>query len=698
MTDTRPKKRARHDAEQLVALHRGPYVSERALAAVLKNIRDNGLPNATSRAPQYRAREAIIADETTPYGHLLQQVDMPLPNGKVFKSWVGAPAPMLYSCAKRSSQFRALLRRQLGRHPCSLRTPWRICFYFDGISPRDPLAKGKDYRGVDAFYWSFLDLDEYLQDEDSWLCVSAARVAMIRSMEGGVSHHASILLNEFFFNSDRFHFTNHGVTLDLSEEGDGSSYATIVAKLECTIGDEEALRELHMNKGHSGTKPCAICRNVVDSKFDYASHDASGMYVESTCLDKTKWVRNTDAAVVKVLERLAPHWQRYRDGNLSKEGLRAVTQRAGWNYSPKNIILNESLNYKVMSLLCFDWMHVWCVSGVFDREVDAVLKQPRPVLFSCADLHRYVSEWSFPHKFVDASRVFETGDFQASASQELSVAPILAKYIRDVIASQANDVMPDQIQSFLLCCDALEMVVGSARGVCGYREYEDSVFESLAAHFKAYGKSYWAYKHHMAAHLPEMFEKFGPLACFVHERKHKTVKKFSKDHLSKRCTEKALMTQLIAQHSHDIQTFSFCVGLHDPISASNKLLETLKELRPGTQTARSSTSAYNENGVVWRGDIVLLGTAHNHSAGQVWFHVECDPDTPDASGAMTIMTVFQPRHIDPHGRYSKYVFDDDAMPQLVPTSSVKCAVTYKRSGRTLVALWPIEYKRNYSLA
>ena len=62
-----------------------------------------------------------------------------------------------------------------------------MVIYFDGISPRDPLAKGKDYRGVDAFYWSFLDLDEYLQDEDSWLCVSAARVAMIRSMEGGVS-------------------------------------------------------------------------------------------------------------------------------------------------------------------------------------------------------------------------------------------------------------------------------------------------------------------------------------------------------------------------------------------------------------------------------------------------------------------------------------------------------------------------------
>eukprot|EP00959_Pyramimonas_sp_CCMP1952_P307412 6434404-Pyramimonas_sp.AAC.1 len=55
--------------------------------------------------------------------------------------------------------------------------PWKIILYFDGISPRDPLAKGKDYRGMDAVYWSFAEFDEHLQNKDLWFTLSTARVA-----------------------------------------------------------------------------------------------------------------------------------------------------------------------------------------------------------------------------------------------------------------------------------------------------------------------------------------------------------------------------------------------------------------------------------------------------------------------------------------------------------------------------------------
>ena len=57
-----------------------------------------------------------------------------------------------------------------------------------------------------------------------------------------------------------------------------------------------------MNKGNAGSKPCAICRNVLNKKFGYTAVDSSGTYVD-TCLDKSKLTYNTDATVVAILER-----------------------------------------------------------------------------------------------------------------------------------------------------------------------------------------------------------------------------------------------------------------------------------------------------------------------------------------------------------------------------------------------------------
>ena len=129
--------------------------------------------------------------------------------------------------------------------------PWNIILYFYGISPRDPLAKGKDYRGCDAVYWSFIEFDEFLGDEDLWFTVSTARQAKIKAMPGGIGQAIGMILKGGFFSSAAggFNFETTGVTLDVSELGDASAHATIVAKLSCVLGDEEALRELHMNKG-----------------------------------------------------------------------------------------------------------------------------------------------------------------------------------------------------------------------------------------------------------------------------------------------------------------------------------------------------------------------------------------------------------------------------------------------------------------
>ena len=79
----------------LVELHRGSYVTERALSNVLKWVRDNGMPTAISRAAQYRAKENVIAEQTTPYGKVLAEQPLKLQGGRELMNYVEAPAPML---------------------------------------------------------------------------------------------------------------------------------------------------------------------------------------------------------------------------------------------------------------------------------------------------------------------------------------------------------------------------------------------------------------------------------------------------------------------------------------------------------------------------------------------------------------------------------------------------------------------------
>lgn len=690
-----PPKRRKTDAEALIELHRGPYVSERSLTYILKYVRDNGIPGNISRYAQYSARQKLIGAESNQYGDVLVGIDMPLNSGKSFKNWACAPGPYLYSTAKRSKGFRDLLRRQLAKHPCSLASPWRICLYFDGISPRDPLAKGKDHRGVDAVYWSFLEFDEFLQDEDAWLVLSTARVSKVRDMPGGIGQSVAMTCNELMFNtSGGVNFRTTGVILDVSEAGDATRHATIIARLGCTVGDEEALREFHMNKGHAGTKPCAICRNVLNQKFDYASHDTSGTFISDACLDRSKRVVNADAQIVAILERLRPDWERYDRGEISDNKWKEITQLKGWNFHPTHVALDANLAYGVMSLLCFDWMHIYSVNGIVAKEVKAFTENKAVCkLCSAEDLNDYLSNWTWPHKFHAANAVFAQGELQANASQELSMIPVLAHFIRQVIAKLPDaGTISGHIASLLALCDAIDMVILSSRGLATARELDVAVMKHLELHTRTYGTKYWVYKHHMATHLADMYFKFGPLNCFVHERKHKVCKKFAKDHLCMRTPEKSLMMQLTAQHSYDMEHFSISTTLVDPVAATKKLMGVLKELRPQTQSASSSLTAWTKYGPIHRGDICLLGRAAGHAAVQVWFHVDCDTETAP-SGPLCLVLELQTRHVHSADYYSRYSIDEDNNPVLIPLDSLRHPVINRRLGDAITCIWPVEYRK-----
>ena len=140
------------------------YVSQSALARILRVAEEDGIPAASSRATQYRARKATCETQT-PYGKLIETVtidgaDIPVCN----------PLPVLHHTCEISPSFRELLTMKLDQRRPTQDRPWRMCFYQDGISPASPLLQDDD-RKVFAFYWSFVEFGEYLSCEETWLSI-----------------------------------------------------------------------------------------------------------------------------------------------------------------------------------------------------------------------------------------------------------------------------------------------------------------------------------------------------------------------------------------------------------------------------------------------------------------------------------------------------------------------------------------------
>ncbi len=63
---------------RITNLKRGAYATTRAVAALLKAAREEGIPEHISESAQHRYRRALCARET-PYGALFHDLELPTP-------------------------------------------------------------------------------------------------------------------------------------------------------------------------------------------------------------------------------------------------------------------------------------------------------------------------------------------------------------------------------------------------------------------------------------------------------------------------------------------------------------------------------------------------------------------------------------------------------------------------------------------
>ena len=249
--------------------------------------------------------------------------------------------------------------------------------------------------------------------------------------------------------------------------------------------------------------------------------------------------------------------------------------RLGFNHTANNLFLDRRLGIGMVSIFSYDWPHVYLQGGIFNVEVDTLMRILLDDNLGAPTLHSYLQGWRWPGGYASARVICKNGHVAGSISEHASLAPVLEKYLLDV-------VLPKGIATEACHCMLLLVKVLSLLQRCTSTEkpspeqLRDAILAHLRGQQAVYGTALWLPKSHFATHLPQYLRKFDMLlSSLVLERKHKVVKSV----LHERCTLKSyelhLMEDLVVRQMYALSHPLVSHSLAKPTKPSKKTMALL---------------------------------------------------------------------------------------------------------------------------
>ena len=585
-----PEKRKVREGADVLRLGKKSYVSMRGIEKLCEDIRREGMPAHTSCKTLYRARKASCSQKT-PFGPLV------VPVSDIIKGTTIAvqnPAAMFYiACQKHG--FAQLMRATIADHA----PPWKLIVYADGISPADGLAK-HDQRKLQAVYYSFAEFGaSALCTEEVWFVFLAVREKELRKVNGHLSSFLPILFDRFFVNDESgVNFLTSGIVLPIL----GSEPFLLTMVFWMALADEPALKDMFACKGHAGLRCCLICRNC--SLLRYHDH-ASTIDVPHTCLDLTRFRKHTGATLRACLAALAAQ----PAADMSEASL-----IAGWHHDPQMLALRPYIDVPAMA--AFDPMHVY-LQGIVPAEFGALMRACSRARSPCsyASIGKCVEQWQWPAHLTapSAKKLFspdaaknniKSGHFSSGASEMLSLLPVLGLFLQTVALPAGCCV--DKVHCFLALIDVVLLVFATDRCDLCPDLLETMILRHLQLVRDVYGELAFLPKHHYSTHFPDMLRKFGwLLRCFVHERHHMLLKKYSQNRVNTRNMEIGLMEdltivqlQMISEPWHDVGALHYVQPRH-------AMWNTLQQMHPGVHARVTRKWRTKRGEVITSGDVCI---------------------------------------------------------------------------------------------
>lgn len=547
-----------------------------------------------------------LANRVTPYGTVVQK--MVLPCNPPFEWSFLHPLALLYHLTEQSGGLRAVMMAMVERSPGG---HLRFIIFIDACRPGNVLRPDKG-RDVQHILWSFVEFPGWLSvREQGWFTFGCIRTASLDTLPSGTSCLMKHVVHAF----DELAVTG-GMIAGLANEGP----TLFKGRFAGFLGDEKGLKELYNTKGPSGTKPCLTCKNVVQFLDEEVAADP--YLVSFRCCDKHKFDACSDNEVYQMVDEL----ERIATTRPASE-LTLAQQTFGLNYEVEGLLFDRSLRetVKPISHWLRDWMHVMCVAGCANIEVEQIVNLLRS---SGVDLHhvtKYFDEFVLPksHGKVNPDwftykRVGKTVDtrdgWKGFASEVLTLVPILTDFLV-VVVQPMNVIDVRHIECFLLLDRLLKLFSLGTHAAALRRESIVSTIDRHAALFDSLYPTVVKPKFHHLFHIPDHIRSIGKLCnCFVTERRHRNVKApaaYIFNHFEATLT-KTQLCHLVSK----VSTVTFAENfLLEPKELTGNLAAAVRAADPRmTGSLYASRSAQLGCGQVTTGDVVMTS---DRAVGQV---------------------------------------------------------------------------------
>ena len=593
------------------------FLSQSALQGVLREIRDKGLPAASSRRSIKRAREDSVRVATS-YGELFQTITIPCEDESTTDLEIVSPAPFLAHAFKQCPAFSKYMMANHDENHSSAERPWRIILYTDEVSPGNQL-KVDNRRKVWVLYWSFAELGSGLSNEVMWNILTVVRSSTVKDVNG-LTVLLRYILPSFYSPAD----FRHGITLSHNDR-----VFMLFSSINLIVADEAALKAVWEFKGASGTLPCFFCRNVVLHRSDLHLMDSS--LVSATETDFSKFVIHTDEslrATVRMLET--------QKDLLRPKAFERLEQSVGINYRPDGLLCDPAfVSLTPITSTLYDWMHCYVVGGVFNVEVGHLMNCLAANGVSNVDIQSFFQSLTFP-KLLSSRGItgklafqkkIDAGDpFKCSASEALSIYAPLRFFIMSIDCDRGSD-LHKAITSYFCLASVLDHLRKSMKGAIDANKLLELIMKHTCYYKSAYGEDSMIPKFHFSLHLPSMLRAHGLLvACFVHERKHKEVKRVANNMSNTQgWFESNILESVVQMHLQDLADDVYmpplCANLVKPSLAGpdlTALVHTALNTNSDVQTSPSAFIPSFQQCSIH--DAVIYDAGEHMAVGQVQFH------------------------------------------------------------------------------
>lgn len=274
---------------------------------------------------------------------------------------------------------------------------------------------------------------------------------------------------------------------------------------------------------------------------------------------------------------------------------------------------------------------------------------------------------------------YKDWDFKCGASEGLSCYRVLRNIVAQMDLSKGGrrvDLKKATAarKSFLMLCHVLDLLPNTVHGPSQADELEKSCSEHLELFKKAYGgEEHVRPKHHMAQHLGSMLRSHGNLySCFVHERKHKEIKRIADDIQNHgEWTEAVVMRDQAVTHFDTLRSFDKA----SPAEALKKAPRSLRDafadafsLPYDPQDLHTARAARLDSGrEIYSGDVCACDIGRGCAVCQVWAFATWGKTT-------WVLVAVWPEDSSRPNSFNKQQAE---RPAFVPLLSLKDALIYK---------------------